>query len=191
MKTGRLEILLGILVLVGGGYFAFHYFSKPGGAVACGPVQLSPEVKAYIDQKLSGPGAASASYLAPLNTRLEEFEAKFKALDQQQYLEANALVEKRRVFIGNKIREQRTSTAEIMEHKRKGELTRLRMATAAACAGITQVRSSPRSSGGRAGEASGAAGQKFPDGEDDVNSPDGDSGPTTNKQDAGGASGGQ
>lgn len=120
---------------------------RPSPQVMCGPLQLSPEVKAYIDQKMKDPGTAAD--LTPLNQRLGEFEAKFKTLDPQTYLAANDAVEKRRLFISEKIREQKMSTQQVVDGIRNAELYRLRQETALTCANVTTVRSTfPRGNPG-------------------------------------------
>lgn len=139
LKSERLEILLILLVIVGGGYFALQYFMRPSPQVMCGPLKLSPEVKAYIDQKMKDPGAAED--LTRLNQRLADFETKFKTLDQQAYLAANEAVEKRRLFISEKVREQKLSTQQVVDAVRNAELNRLRQETALTCANVTTVRS--------------------------------------------------
>lgn len=143
MKSARLEFLLGVLVVIGLGYFGFKYFGRPAGGQTCSPMTLSPEVKAYIDSKLSAPAAVGGD-LATLNARLAEFETKFKTIDKDFYLKADSIIETRRIAISARVREHRQSVAEVSAAVRDAELRRLRLETATTCAGVSKVYTKPR-----------------------------------------------
>jgi len=158
LRLGRIEILLVILIVCGAAYMALQYF--PGGKTPqlCSPVPLSPEVKAYIDQKLAAaPANAQCGDIPTVISRVKDLEGKLVSLEKFRELREN--LEAKRENLESVSQEARRQQTDILTQLRNAELGRLRNEMAMMCSGISIRSSSPApAAANRVGKAQG--GQK-------------------------------
>lgn len=146
MRLGRIEILLVLLVVCAAVYMGIQYFPS-GGPQICAPVPLSPEVKAYIDQKMAaGGGSAQCGDIPAVLARVNDIEAKMGSLDK--YEELRAGLNENRDQVNLALAASRRTQGDALAQARNGELARLRNEMAMMCAGITVRSSSPGGSPG-------------------------------------------
>ena len=139
-----------IVVTAGATYFGMGQF---GGQIT-GPVQMSPEVKTYIDSKLGATtGATSGDELQKIVGRVTEMEAKLTEMEKvrasyEQLAGKSELIE-------SAIGDQRKRKEDVMQAARMAEMSQLRNDIATACAGVTIKR--VQSGGGGKGSSEAAA----------------------------------
>jgi hypothetical protein len=132
---------------------AVQYFPSRGPAV-CAPVPLSPEVKAYIDQKLAaGAGNAQCGDVPAILSRVNEIESKMGSLDK--YEELRTTVAEKREGMNLAIANARQKQTDILANLRNAELSRLRNQVAMMCSGISIRSSVPAEAADRLGGGNG------------------------------------
>lgn len=133
MKFGGIELLLVILLLSGAGFIALQFAPKDWQSKVFTSVPLSPEVTAYIDQKLSAGGGADASP-AQLRAKIAELESKLA--DFEKFRKFRDTVVAKRGSLRDAAKSLRRTPQEWVDTFRSGEILRLRELTAKACAGL-------------------------------------------------------
>lgn len=129
---GGLGIITTILVTAGVTYFTA--LSMHGGGGTCLPMQLSGEVKSYIDKKVvSGPSESTAE-VAKLMSRVAEMEKKLA--DVERVNSAYEGLQKKNSLIEAAIEEQSRKQDALLSGVRQQEATTLRNQMAAICAGV-------------------------------------------------------
>ncbi len=124
-----------ILVTAGATYFGMGQF----GSQIIGPVQISPEVKTYIDSKLGAPpGGTTGEELVKIVGRVTEMEAKLAEMEKvrasyEQLAGKSELIE-------TAIGDQRKRKEDVMQAARMAEMSQLRNDIATVCAGVTIKR---------------------------------------------------
>lgn len=147
MSLGRIEFLLVTLILAIGGYLAVNYFHLGIAGEGCGPVAISDEVKAYIDQKLSAPANADTDpEAAALRGRIAEMEKKLANIAKVRKLREEMLERRKNVMAGW------TSTIDLVTQMRNAEVDRFRGEVAKLCAGVPVNK--PAKSGAAANQGS-------------------------------------
>jgi hypothetical protein len=132
---------------------AVQYFPSRGPAV-CAPVPLSPEVKAYIDQKLAAnAGNAQCGDVPAILARVNEIESKMGSLDK--YEELRTAVAEKREGMNLAIANARQKQTDILANLRNAELSRLRNQVAMMCSGISIRSSVPADAADRLGGGNG------------------------------------
>ncbi len=120
-----------------------------------GPVQMSPEIKTYVDAKLTGTAGNSGQELQKIVGRVAEMEAKLTEMEKvrasyEQLAGKSELIE-------SAIGEQRKRKEDVMAAARMAELSQLRNDIATVCAGVTIKRVQSNSATGKSGSAEAAA----------------------------------
>lgn len=157
MRLGRVELLLVVLILLGGVYMAIQYFPKNRNVDICAPVPLSPEVRAYIDKKLAeGSGMAQCGEMPALVTRIAEMESKVNLFDK--FRDLRQQVDAKRAEVDSALEQQRESLAEVTQRRRNEELQKLKGDTAMLCAGVTVRAVTPGLGGANRNFGGGAGG---------------------------------
>lgn len=135
MRLGRLEIALLSVLICGTLYLAVQYLPF-GRQQMCGPVPLSPEVKAYIDRKLEANASnAQCGDIPAMVSRVNDLESKLGALEQ--FREERRELEAKRTRAEMAAQNQRQQQTDMLARLRNAELSRLRNDVAMMCAGIT------------------------------------------------------
>lgn len=152
MRLGRVEILLVVLVVCAAVYMGIQYFPS-GGPKMCAPVPLSPEVKAYIDQKMAAGGSnAQCGDIPAVLARVNDIEAKMGSLDKFEQLRMG--LSENRDQVSAALAASRRTQGDAFAQARNDELSRLRNEMAMMCAGVTVRSSAP---GGNPGNTPGLA----------------------------------
>jgi hypothetical protein len=148
LRLGRLEVLLVLLVVCAAVYMGIQYFPS-GGPNLCAPVPLSPEVKAYIDQKMAAGGNnAQCGDIPAVLARVTDVEAKMSSLDKFEELRAGLAQQSGQVNMA--IAATRRAQGDALSQARSSELGRLRNEMATMCAGITVRSAAPGANPGLA-----------------------------------------
>jgi hypothetical protein len=128
---GIIEIVIGVVLVSGLTWLGLTFFGHHGGGEACTSVSLSPEVKAYIDTKLSGGGGDSCADLPKLISKVGELENKMGAVEV--FRTSLKAMNERREQLEESILRARNSTAQLMNQTRLGELHRLKTEVLQTC----------------------------------------------------------
>lgn len=136
-----------ILVTAGATYFGIDQF----GGQNSGPLLMSPEVKTYIDAKLTGGISNSGQELQKIMGRVVEMEAKL--LEMEKVRASYEQLAGKSELIESAIGDQRKRKEDIMAAARIAEMAQIRNDIATVCAGVTIKRVQSSAGKGASAEA--------------------------------------
>jgi hypothetical protein len=142
VNLGRLEILLGVLVLAGLGYLGVG-FTRGRTVDMCTPLPLSQEVKAYIDSKIAATSEGACGEIPTMITKLADLETKMGAIDA--YRVSVAQRETKKAEYQENSETLRTKTVALLQKERENEVNRIKNEIGSICA---QAGGGSASSGG-------------------------------------------
>lgn len=131
MNLSLVQFLLVNLIVAIAAYMAANYVRIGPWGEASVAGALTPEVRAYIDEKLA---AGQPAETATLQSRIAEMEKKLVDMDKMKKLRDEMLERRKKIGAGWK------STVEIMKDMRKAEVDRLRADVAKMCAGVSVTK---------------------------------------------------
>lgn len=143
MNLGRVEVFLILVILLGGGWLGSRYLFSGESAAACGPIALSPEVKAYIDSRLATMPPTAAD-IDKAQGRITDLEKRIGGLDQ--FRQMRQQIEEQRQQVEQLLTKRHQDERSLLDGIRVAELSRLRREAMTMCAGVT-VKSGSGSGG--------------------------------------------
>ena len=131
MDLGRVEILLGVLVLAGLGYLGMG-LTKGKAVDMCTPLPLSQEVKAYIDSKVAATSEGACGEIPTLITKLANLETKMGAIDAYRVTAGQR--EAKKTELQENTESIRTKTLAVLQKERESEIERIKSEIGTMCA---------------------------------------------------------